>query len=479
MLPGQTIRVLDPGLGLVDVAADSPICMGASSAGTTGTLYSFSALSDIRTTLGYGDLPEAVARELNQAGGPVLAMRTTGAIAGTISAVTRTGASPVCTAAAATPTMRTATRIQVMKGGVLGTAEFRYTHDNFQPTKVQPTWSEQRTVPAGGTFVMPNTGITFTFVAGTYVLNDTYDLTTEPAHVNATDIGNMGASLVAIPTFASDQWLVSDTFSTASEGYAAATALGAQLQTMATGFKWARGHCDVGSTDTAVNVIAGRSAFQDVRVAPCYGSEIRSSLLPFEGYANQLASCSTSLAARAARVVASSSLSRYAEGSLQGTQWIAFDSNSDITVDNAKISTLRTYPKVPGFYIARGRLAAAPGSDFQFWQYGVLMDIGCSAIFQAMLQFTSDDLRTLDGGTLDPLDAAIVQTAGLGALRTALMSPKNARGRAGWVSDVLFSVDLTNNVAASGILQTTASIRPRAYTDFISQTIGFRLNLAA
>jgi hypothetical protein len=222
--------------------------------------------------------------------------------------------------------------------------------------------------------------------------------------------------------------------------------------------------------------VTAKAAFSDRRVNPTYGYEVTASALAFEGYGNTLAPSSNSISARANRVAPSSDLARYAEGSLGGVQYIYFDSNSDTTLDDVGVSTLRTWSGVPGFYIANGYLAAPPGSDFIFWQFGVLMDLACTANFQSMLPFIADDLRTLPGGTLDPLDAAIVNTAGNDGLAAALLRPQNARGRPGLVSDARFDVDLTNNVLSTSTINTNTSIRPRGYARNINQTIGYSLS---
>jgi hypothetical protein len=154
VLPKQTITVLDPGLGLVEPAADSPVYIGTSSAGTVDTLYSFSALNTIRSTLGYGPLAEDVAKALRERGGPVLAVKAAGSVAATTTAVVQTGGGPLVTLAGVA-TDRFTGRITVMKGGALGVAEFVHTLDNHDSAQVTPTSGTQRLIPAGGTFLMP------------------------------------------------------------------------------------------------------------------------------------------------------------------------------------------------------------------------------------------------------------------------------------------------------------------------------------
>jgi hypothetical protein len=477
-LPAQSIRVLDPGVGFVDVSPETPVITGTSSLGTALALVSFSRPSDIRAAIGFGDGPDDVAKFLRERGGPVLFMKTAGTVAAVLSAVTKTGSGTPSPTVTGTPTMRTVTRVRVKVGGALGVAQFDYAHDNYQPLYVNPTWSQQRFIPAGGSYVFVNTGVTMTFPAGTYVAGDTFDFTTEPAHMNAADLAAAGAALQAINGASYKQWQIAGMFTTSTEGAAIAVALGGQLQSQAVAFSYARGVCDFGSADTAANAATAKASFQDVRVCPHYGAEITAAVLPFEGWGNRYGSGAASLGARAARVVASTDLARYAEGSLNGTQWLAHDSFLDNTANAAGLSTLRTWPKTPGFYVGAAYLAAAPGSDFQFWQYGRLMDLGCDAIFSAMLQFLADDLDVTASGTLAPLEAERVETAGSDSLRAKLMAPQNARGRPGLINNFSFDADLTNNIVQSSTLQTTVALQPRAYARYISQTIGFVASIA-
>lgn len=476
VLGSQTITVLDPGLGLINVAATTPLKMGTCSAGTVGQLYSFSSLNFIRSTLGFGDLADDVAKTLREAGGPVLAMRGTGSVAATLSAVTRTGTGPVVTVAGV-PTMRTQTRVRVKKGGTLGVATFDYSHDYHQPTMVAATFSQERTIPAGGTFAFPNIGVTATLPAGTYVAGDTYDFTCEPAHLNAADLAVLFTALATIPSV--DPRLVhqTDTFSTATEGFAMASALGGQLQTLGAGYRYARGFCDVGSADTSSNVLTAKAAFTDKRIVDAYGFELQDAVMPFEGWSVRKVSAASQMAARASASLISTDLARYASGSLGGSRFIYFDGYQDQTLDAASIATLRTWPRIPGFYVANGCLASPIGSDYTRLQFGRIMDEACSVVYEAMLPFINEGLRTLNTGSIDPLDAASVNTAGQGALEAALMQPSNARGVRGHVSAVSFQTDLANNLNLTGILQTKIGIRPLGYAYTISQQLGYTLNV--
>lgn len=475
--PSMTITVLDPGLGLTQASGSTPLLCGVSSAGVVGQLYSFSSLNFIRSTLGYGDLPDAIAKTLREGGGPVLAMRGTGSVAATTSAVTKTGTGTPTPTVAGTATMRTQTRVTVVTGGVLGTATFSYSHDYHVPTQVNPTTSQTRSIPAGGTYLFLNTGITMTFPAGTYVAGDTFDFTTEPAHLNAADLAVLYAALAAVTSLDPRLWGISDAYTTATEGFAMASALGGQLQTLAAGYRYARGIVDVGSGGTSAACLTAKASFQDRRICDCYGFELVDAVLPFEGWSVAKLSSAVMTFARAVGSLISTDLARVASGALGGVRYIYFDGGQDQTLDAAGITTHRTWPTLPGYYVLNGNLAAPPGSDFQLLQYGRIMDQMCSSAYSSMLPFIAEGFRTIAvSGSIDPRDAASVNTAGQNAQDAALLQPANARGTAGHVSAVRFAVDETNNLAATGQLLTTVASLPLGYARNISQQLGFTLN---
>jgi hypothetical protein len=266
-------------------------------------------------------------------------------------------------------------------------------------------------------------------------------------------------------------------FDTAVEGLGIASALGGHLTTLASGFRYARGFCDVGSNDSTANILTNEASLSDKRMSPWYGLHLLDSALPFEGFAVRRTSCVASAAARAARLLISTDMARYAEGSLGGVRKIEFDGNADQTLDAVRISTLRTHAGVPGFYIGQGRLKSPPGSDFVKVQYGRVMDRACRAIYEAMQPFLAEGFRTNSDGTIFENDAADVQSAGNAVLDAILNSPNNARGTRGHVSAAKFFVDRAHNLNTTGTIKTRTAIRPLGYADFIEQEIGFTLNV--
>jgi hypothetical protein len=172
----------------------------------------------------------------------------------------------------------------------------------------------------------------------------------------------------------------------------------------------------------------------------------------------------------------STDTARTASGNLPWVLKIYHDAFQDPTVDAVNVSTGRTWPNAPGFWPTQGYLKAPPGSDFQKIQYGRIMDAACAAVFRAVFPFILEGFRTQADGTIDPLDAADIETAGRSALTDVLLRPSNARGRKGHVSAINFQVDRTVNLNTTGQLKTRTGIRPLGYPGFVTNELGFTLN---
>lgn len=482
-LPSQSLTVLDPGLGTVTPSPNSNLYMGPSAGGTgvVNTLYSFSRLNDIRGTLGYSQLADDVALALQEAGGPVLAMITAGSTTATTSAVTKAPAGAPAMTITGTPRDCYSGQVKITSAGVLGTAQFQYTLDahTVASGSNSPTWSAIRTVPSGGTFAAGSSGLSFVFAAGTWNLGDTMSFTTTPAQANATDLGSANTVIQAATSVIFPYWVISGTAATATAASAVATALSGYLTSLATGFRYARGIVDAGSGDTEANVATERANWSSKRINSDYGYCLSVSALPYEGFAVRKTSAASVVASRAMTVLVSTDLARFAQGPLGSVVGINYDSNNSAILDNLQIGQLRTWPGISGFYVGKARLASNPPSDFTDLHFGRIMDLTCRTVYQAQLPFMVEGFRTVSSpvGAIDPLDKADVEKAVGAALSSALLQPKNARGRAGHVSAVAYSVDGTNNLNSTGQILTTTAVRPLGYANSIIAQLGFALSV--
>ena len=475
--PTQTLTVQDPGPGttappVTVVHVLSGVCTGGSIAVNTPT--SIGDITKVRTLLGYGPLAEDVAYALQEFGGPVIAVVHN--VTGTnlsAQAMTKHGTgTPVCTLTGI-PNDEYAITVTIVLGGAVGTATFYYSLDGFVTT-IPATQSQTRVTAA--TFVIPGTGLTLAFPAGTYVAGDYYTYSTVPTVVASTDLNSAITSVVNAPSIVPDLWHVSGTQASASAAATLATAFAGYMATLTNTQRYVRGMIDIGSGDTENNVLTQALSWASSRVQPAYGYTVMSSCLPFEGFGNRRISCNAAIGIRAMRELMSSDLSRTAAGNCNNVLNISFDANYDTTVDAAQISSMRTWSGKPGFYVAGGKLKCNFGSNFTDLQYGRIMDATCLATYNAQFPFQSATFRTTATGTVDPRDANTLQQTVTSALAAVLTQPLNAEGQPGHVSSFTYTVDLTANILSSQQLITRVALVALGYAKTITTSLAFTVN---
>jgi hypothetical protein len=369
LFPAQSLTILDPGPGTSPApAASIPVMSGVCAGGTgvANTLYSIGSIPQVRTILGYGPLAEDVAYALQEFGGPVLAVihNTSGSNL-SAAATTQVGSvSPPAVTVSGTPRDEYKLQVSIVAGGARGTATFQFTLDAWDATIAPFTMSDVRTIPSGGTYAIPNTGLTLNFAAGTYVAADTYSLACVPQIPGTVDLAAVKDLLVAAPSQLFYLWHVAGTQASATTAAALAAAFSGHLTTLTSSFRYAAGFMDVGSGDTASNVKTQADSWTSLRVSPAYGYVYMTSCLPFEGFSTRKVSCVAVEGIRAMKEQISSDLSRTAAGPAANVLGIVFDAFTDQTVDAKGITTMRTWPGIPGFYISSARIKCPFGSNF-------------------------------------------------------------------------------------------------------------------
>lgn len=471
-LPGQTFTIQDPGANVVEPVDNVPVFLGLSSLGTNNVLTSHNSIVELVATKGHGPSVEAATYTLQNAGGPVRHMKMATSVASSNTAVTQTGTGPAVTVAGTgTDDWRGYVVIPSGGGGALGVGKFQYSLDGGT------TLSEVQTIPGGGTYLIPNSGITVTFAAGTYVAGTTYTWTSTAPMWNSTDLGN---AITALQADLTTSWRYLVFCGRHATGAAAATILAglhAHMESFATTqFRFRRAMMDAGNEASAAIITAYASTTGN-RVLPAYRSVTRASAKTFAGHGSYKSGLVDCAAMQAARVAVSTDLGRVATGPLPGVT--AIEHNEFLTpgLDDAKITTARTMPGQTGFFLTNGRLKAASNSDFQYWQFGILMDIACETVFEVQSTFVNAGYRRLSNGAIDPREAARLEGRVLAALRARLTQPKNDEGVIGHVSDLQYSIDLNNTTPNTIVSE--VSILPLNYAKYINTTLGFVSSLPA
>ncbi len=487
--PQQNLTVLQTGIGVTAPGSKTPLFTGIATGGSqaVNTIGSISKLTDVRTVIGYGPLAEDVALVLQKKGGPVLfcihdSADSKALTAAVLTATASSMATPPIVTVTGTPNDRYMLRVEVIVGGAVATATFRYSLDAWDVDAAPFTQSRVRATAA--TYDVEGSGLTINFPAGTYVAGDFYMLECVPKEPGTTDLQDAAEAVAASPRMY-QLWAVSGSQPDEEAGAALAAALGGYIEALQVQNRFIRGFLDVGSDADSDDVITEAADWSEVTICPWYGYTLRVSALPFEGFATRKISCVTGGAVRASQELISSDLSRTAAGSDSGVLKIYFDANDDQGLDEVKISTMRTWSGIAGYWIANAKLKSDFGSDFTDLQFGRVMDTACRTTFEAQFPFQSASLRTIGAdqatderpaGAIDEKDAKIIENRVQAALDAALKQPTNASGVPGHVSDVVYAVDLSTNITLTGQLVTTVALRPLGYAKDIETTLYFTVS---
>ena len=488
-IPGQTLTILDPGVAATAPTVTSPLFIGVSSSGTANVVQAYSSISSLVAALGQGPLVEAAAYKL-QGGGPVYVCKTADTTAGVAGSVDKTAvdSSTGTITVSGEPADAYRGAVEIRSTGTLGSGTFRYTLERAvtsgeastgqlreDPAGFTPSWSADITIPAGGTYVIANTGLTLTFVpgGGAVYFEDgdmhTFDCT-EPAYTTGDLSTAMTAVLAsstqfAFPVFCGRQ---------AADPATMAAAIGTHMTSLASAFRYHRGVLDGGNTDSATAATNLAAVSADTRLSLCYGPNNRvTTAKPITGWGTPLLPAIVPVAARYAEIALSTHPGRVASGALRGVSLISHDERTNETIDQLRVTTLRTYVGSSGYYITRGRLLGAATSDFTQWQYGRVVDTACNTVTTVLRAFQNAGIRALAGGTIDPRDASRIEAAVNKALQVALLEPYNDEGFKGHVSALAYTVDRTNTIVGEGNgPQGTLAIRPLGYAETITTTVG-------
>lgn len=465
-IPSQTLTIRDPGLGIVEPSASAPLCIGTCGGGTAAanTVQVVNSHQQAIDLFGYGPLSSTLAHIISIAGGPIPAIKSAGSVAATTSAVTQTGAGPTISI---TGTARGtyAGKIEIVAGGAVGTATFKYSLDGgvtYGP--VRATASTYNTVKSG---------LTLNFAAGTYVAGEIYSFTTTAPHLNATDL----QAAMAVARATGESYAFPVICGDAADATAGATLFGAlasEMTSLSNVFRY-KGALMSSGVDTASAVKTAFAASADTRIGVAFGTSTRSEALGMEGHGMPTLPLVDSVAARAASVLVSTDLKRVPSGPLVGVTAVSHDEFANNQgLNDAGFITARTWPDYAGYYITQGNIKAPAGSDYQRWHTRRVMDLAMTEVYRAQSLLMGTSVRTVADpvGAIDPRDAAQIEAQVLAKLQSVLLAPVSEEGTKGHVSDVRYVIDRTTNVLATETITSTLSIRPRGYASFISTQVG-------
>jgi hypothetical protein len=462
-LPYVNLAIKDGALGIVPGSDNGTVALiGVCSSGTVGTVYSFTDIQTLSTTLGTGPLVEAAAFVLGIAGGTVICVKSASSTASSSGAVTKVGTgTSVLTTTGSSPLDSYQVQVLIVQGGAnpaAGTATFKFSIDGGR------TYGPETAVPTSGTYSALQTayGVSIVFSALTLVAGDVYSFSTTGPAYTTTDLGAAVDSLVADAR----EWFLLYAVgvpadATTTQGVFAL--LDTKLATAASNYRFARAAFQV-LDDTDANIATAVAALSSSRVMPVGGFV---NLLSLTTGATTKRPAATPIVARAAAVPPAEDLGRVATGAVKGIVTLLRDEGKTPALDSIQLATLRTHVGLSGTYVTNPNVKAGLTSDFKFLQYGRVMDIASKAVRIGMLRFLNDSVRVNSTtGLILEQDALTIEKYIERALRDAVTVP-------GYASDCSVVVDRTVNVLSTQRLSVKFRVTPLGYAKFIDGELGF------
>lgn len=463
-IPDVSITTKDFALGIVATDGDRLHAkVGSCSGGTAYTPVLCRDPKQVRDNFGFGPLVEAVCFALNQpnAGGVIVCKATTGT-AGANGSVTDAGTGTATVTVAGAPYDSYDAVIVITAAGAnlaAGTAKFKYTLDGGR------TYSDEYVVPTGGTYAIPNTNVTATFVDGTFVVGDTHSWTsTQPAYSTT----NMGLAVDAILAMTQEVGFIHLVGAGADASATAAiiSALDTKLQA-ATGSsvrKWTHGMVECPAISDAL-LYAATDVLSSDRVEVVGRHAYLTSAV---SGTQQKRPAAWVVAARKGAIDPAEDPARVRTGPIPGVVALVTDERVTEALDAHRISTLRTHVGRSGFFITNSKMLSATGSDFKYSQHRRILDIACAVSFVAGQEYLSEELE-VDAvtGLLTEWEARSIEAFVEGRAKLRLIEGRKR------VSSLQAIVDRTVNVTSTETIKMKLRVQPKAYPKQVEVEVAF------
>lgn len=474
-LPGVTVTIRDPGLVRGGPSSQTALVYGTSSSGTANVVKLYSSPSAIVDEYTDGPLVEAALRTIKEGGRPVAICRSDSSVAAANGTVSQTGGGPLPTLSGSA-TRRIDVILEILAGGTVGTATFRFSLDNGL------TWSAARDTAAS--YALPGTGVTVTFTAGTYVAAERYTFTSRPAFYNATDISALQTAILA--TGRRFTFLHLAGTGAASDMVTLFAAVASMMTALENQFQYKRAimSADADTDTDDATILTAWSAAISTRIAIMHSWAWLPSEIALEGGAFWKAPTAHVTAARQAGYLLSTDQARTDDPVTDiptgedGAPLMGHDEfTNEAGYDDAQIGTLRTWPDRPGVFVSNLRLKSGPSSDFQYFQDGIIMDRACEIILSGLIDQVGRNIRTNpdnvpndgDTGTIFEPDAQDIEGYINNKLAADLLRPQNADGYPGHVTALAYQIDRSYDAAANegiqgdGLLVKLTSLKQLAF----------------
>jgi hypothetical protein len=483
-LPSQEFSIRNGGVGLVGGGTLTPLLVGYATGKSANSLHLFTSKSAAIDGLVSGPLVPIAAAIADKT--PILVLVTAATTAGSAGAVTKAavGSSTGTITVAGTPPQGWRVRVVITLTGTTGAGKFKYSLDGYSNTAAY-TWSGEYTIPTGGTFVLPGTGLTLTFVPGAgttyFETGDLHRFECTAPHYTTSDLTAAFAYLVSaaakeiLGTRRIRRVIMAGQSATASAAMTLAAAVSGHLDTLAMAWHFARSVIDGGSGDTVGNFKTAKAAFASDRVAVVFGKASIINQAAIQGDGVLEVPFSDAVGERFAGSQISENLGRVLSGALRGVMRITHNEVFEQAfTDSDRVITARTHDNEAGFFINNGFLSSSQSSDFKYMDWGLLMDEWCEAVHDKLQKYTLEnfDAKTDGTGQLSDTDASMVETSVQLELNARIMQPINKSGKRGHATACRAKTDRLNDFYGTGRVQMFGYLQARRPAETFAVSVG-------
>lgn len=375
--------------------------------------------------------------------------------------VTRTGSGPATAldGSISSPLDTYDIWVQITASGALATSTFRYSLDGGN------NFSASSPTPSGGKYVIPSAGVVLTF-AGTFTIDDLYKGVSAPAGFGNTEV-TAGYNALR-PN--SSEWGFSHVVGTPASAAAAASLAGIVSAAMTADlalFRYGFAILECPQTEGDSTIKTAFASFVDARVMVCEGDEDLNSSLTGRKHRRNNA---WGLAARLSKIKLSTHPGEVEPGDQGGAVQnvtAIYPPTDAADMDANRFTVMRTIIGQPGFFIMRGRMMAAAGSDFAQVMNRRVMDRACTVARAAFVLYLNKSVR-IDKVTkhIKEVDALRIEKVVRSKLRSALLGEDEA-------SDVDVALSRSDDLLATSTLNAEVQVVPKGYLETIKVNIGF------
>lgn len=458
-------KILDGALGVLPQPATGIFgAVGVCSSPTDG-IRILTTASEANEALIAGPLRDLVVQALSMAGTTVYAVGINGSVPGVIGDVSKAGSGTGTMTASGSPLNDYDIKVSILSGGGLNEA--------VAVVDVDGIMHKRFTIPDGGSYVIPNTGITLAFASpdgAAFAEGDSFVFsTTAPSATNSELLA--GVDLL-IDSKYDYEWIAVAGVSDAS--------LWAALETKATEaanryryihFKAQARYLDENETvDQWVAALTGPERGMTVgghvqvsagwvKSSDPYGEVDRRGAIGF--------SCGMS-----ARKDVMEPVDHVGSSALSGIVSLLPEGINDGHVnalDNAGYLTLCQYIGLTGCYITHGRMLAESTSDFGLEERRRVMDLACKNVRLAQLAYINSTVSIGADGSAE----------GLGMFRAISEQVLENMKKAGQISGYSIEIDETQDLLATETLVTRIRIIPLGKMSYITNVISYHNPLVA